>query len=175
MPVATSVQTQEYAAPGNHSTGIGNAWISLVLGLLFTWLGFRFAKWAVATISGRTFDTGIPWTSGDKAGQMVEYWEIYGYAALTDMAMFTIGVALLLDALILFFAIRRGSVNRLLVMLGAGITAIALLVNIGVCVKLLGAGVTPIFSIVAILVGGFMFFDHVAMLHRKGESGSRDS
>src|SRR4051812_12095286 len=76
-------------------------WISLVIGVLCLLLGKNFATWGLTTLSGKPYHTTVNWVAGDKAGQEVSYWELQGYTALSDAAIFTYGIALILEGAML--------------------------------------------------------------------------
>ncbi|MFT3788938.1 MAG: hypothetical protein QM770_22665 [Tepidisphaeraceae bacterium] len=158
-PVRRNNDAPRPASPGAYA----GVFISLVLGLLFTMLGLRFAKWLVAYLQHKPFETGFFW-NGDTA-KPVPYWELAGQTAWTEAAIFAMGVALLLDAVVVFLATRNGIVRKPLVMLAMGITALALLLNLGLGGYLFSIGVIPIYSVIALLVAGFMLFDHWALMN----------
>jgi len=131
-------------------------WISAVLGLLFTYLGTTFARYLFAVLRAQPFHTGVDWTDGPKAGQEVAYFELQGYTALTDASLFLFGLALLADAAMLLIASGSLARRTWLVWLGFGLTLLALAFNLITCVMTLSAGIFPLFSFVAIAIGGYM-------------------
>src|SRR5688572_6393201 len=63
-----SYQSYEAARPGVGA----EVWLSLIIGLILMMVGWTFARWAIATLTGQTFHTNVNWTAGPKAGQEVE-------------------------------------------------------------------------------------------------------
>jgi hypothetical protein len=131
-------------------------WISGVLGLLFVYFGWPFARWAVTTMRGGTFHTFVNWTVGPKEGQEVSYFELQGYTAWTDMSLLLFGLALLADAVLLLVA--SGAVGRRgwLVWGAVGITAVATACNLVTALLCLSVGIRPLYSLVAVAIGGYM-------------------
>src|SRR5439155_8780801 len=80
------------SAPPNREeigTMIGaEVWISLIIGLIFVMLGFNFAKYSFALLTGRQYHTHVDWQSGPKAGNEVAYAELEGDAIWNDSALF---------------------------------------------------------------------------------------
>lgn len=150
----TSIRTEPYdASPGS-------IWISLVLGLIFVFLGVNFGKWLAATAAGKPFATGVNWTAGPKAGQPVEYWDLSGGTAWTECGMFLFGVSSMIDGLVLAMCWRSARSRLLGGWIGALVTAAATLFNLVVVAKLMSMGITPIFSLLAVAVGGYVLLDH---------------
>src|SRR5688572_15418860 len=48
-------------------------WISAVIGLIFIMMGWTFARYLVATATGKPFPTNVTWVEGEKAGTEVSY------------------------------------------------------------------------------------------------------
>jgi hypothetical protein len=67
----------------------------------------------------------------------------------------------------MLIAYRGGVPNRRLVMLAVVITGAAMLLNIAVAFYVFGMGILPFTSIIALLVGGMILFDHVPLLKRR--------
>jgi hypothetical protein len=160
-PVARPVVSVEAASTGSVAPQI---FLSAVLGLVYTYLGRNFGGWLLATVTGRTFDTGVAWGApvnpGDPAqGTPVGYFELAGGTAWSDMAVFVFGVALLVEAAALLASTRGGGVRTAMLGLAVAVTAIAVLVNLGVAGYLMSLGVgLPLFSILAVAFGGWMLF-----------------
>jgi hypothetical protein len=144
--------------------GMGGVWISLISGLICILVGLRFGKWLLAQASGRPFETGINWTTGEKAGTPATYFELLNGAAWTEMGLFLMGVALLLDAGLMLIAFRGNTPPRGLVALAVFVTGTAMLINIALAIYLMGLGIVPLVSLIALLVGGMVLFDHVPLL-----------
>src|SRR5437762_13437465 len=113
-PTASSASPAvDYAHRPDIGTSIGaEVWISLIIGLIFIMMGFNFARYVFATASGKTYHTNIQWTDGPKAGTEVAYPELSGDVIWNDSALFLFGVALLLEAVVLFVAGTRLMVKR---------------------------------------------------------------
>lgn len=169
QPAAPAPQRRTGYPPMDGALGFGFAsvWISLVLGLILMMLGANFARWSSATITGKSFPTGVEWSAGEKAGQMVEYFDLQGGTAWSETGLFLMGVALVLDAALMFAFYRRGRPSNLLLFAAILATGLALGLNVLVAIKLLSAGIMPLTTMCAVLVGGMMLFDHVPMLGMK--------
>ena len=134
-------------------------WLSVVLGVICLLLGMRFARWLLVTASGGTFSTGATWTSGEKAGQPVAYFELQGYPAYTEMAFFLFGVALVLEGLAILATGAAGPRLRTFTAAAAMlVTAAATLFNLGLAVFLSSLGSVPIASLLMVAFGGYMTF-----------------
>ncbi len=110
------------------------SFIAIAIGIIFMLIGMRFAKWAIATLSGRTFDTGIIWSSGSpNAGQPVAYWDLQGYVAFTETGVFLFGLAMVVEGIVLavFLRSRTWQVPALLATIG--LSALATAFNLYVC------------------------------------------
>ena len=169
--VATSPRSARHVPAYQHYDaspfGLSAVWISLICGLLCLMFGMNFIRWAGATLSGQTFNTNVTWNVGERAGQPVSYFELTGGTAWTETGLFLMGIALLLDAGLMLIAYRGGVPNRRLVMLAVVITGAAMLLNIAVAFYVFGMGILPFTSIIALLVGGMILFDHVPLLKRR--------
>lgn len=160
-----AVRPVEYAPmDGGFGFGFAFVWISLILGFILLMLGANFGRWATATLAGKPFNTGVNWTAGEKAGQMVEYFDLQGGTAWSETGLFLMGIALLLDALLMFLYFRRRAPSTAFVKGAIFFTGIALALNVFVAVKLFGMGILPLITMCAILVGGMILFDHVPLL-----------
>jgi len=139
--------------------GLGaEIWLSAAIGLILMFVGGRFLMWAIATMSGKHFATGVNWTAGEKAGTEVDYWELMGYPALTECAIFLFGFALVLEALVLAAAVSKfgTGAKRLLVGFALLITVSATVFNIFVSAVLFRSGVMPIISLLAVAFGVYI-------------------
>jgi hypothetical protein len=123
-------------------------------------LGRSFARWAIAAMTGRPFDTGVTWAEGNDAGhpagQPVGYWDLEGFAALNDSALFLFGLAMVLEALVLALVFTKFRAKVPLILLAFGITVIATAYNLFVSFKLLTAGLIPLMSMLAVAFGGYI-------------------
>lgn len=132
-------------------------WISAVLGLLFMLLGRPFGSWLFARMTGREHHTGMIWSEGaPNAGQEVPYWEVEGFGALTDSAIFLFGLAMVLEALALATVYSRFRGKRIVLILAMLIALAATVHNLVVSIKILGAGGTPLLSLFAVAFGGYI-------------------
>ncbi len=131
-------------------------WISVAVGVVLLLLGWNFARWAGTTLTGGTFHTYVNWNVGPKTGTEVGYFDLTGYTAWSDMAIFFFGLALLAEAAALLAAGRwaRGGVP--LVGLAIGITALAVALNAVVLVLLFSFGLLPLISILAVGFGAYI-------------------
>src|SRR5688572_21191122 len=139
--------------------GVGGAvWISIALGVVMMLLGRSFVGWALAKLTGRPHSTGVDWMAGPKAGQPVEYWELQGLTAWTDSGLFLFGLAMVLEGLML--AVLNSSLSHRAKLLAVGcalfLGVAATGYNLLVVVRLMGIGITPLMSILAVAFGVYM-------------------
>ena len=139
-------------------------WISLVIGLLFLMLGANFARWATAKASGHEFATG--WLQPDGVTP-VRYFELQGGTAWSETGFFVMGVALLIDALLLFFVYGSRTPKPALILAALAATGLALAINLGVAGYVFSLGILPFSSMIAVLVGGVMLFEEQLGLFRE--------
>ncbi len=169
LPATAAPPPQPTPQPMSHrpaSVG-GEIWISLIVGILLTYLGGTFGRYLLATLSHQPFHTGVNWTEGPSAGTEVAYFELEGFTAWTDMGVFLFGLTLLFEAAAkTLLAIKPGSLSRLVLVLAIVLTAVAVLLNIVCCVKLFGIGITPLLSGLAVAFGGWILFDELTTLKR---------
>ena len=130
-------------------------WISAFLGLIFMLIGGTFAKWAIAKMTGQPFHTTYFWQQGPNAGKEVDYWELQGFTAFTDMGVFLFGLSMVLEALALVM-ILWGKLRRMSAWAALVVTCATFLLNAFIIVKLFGAGVMPILSLIVLAFAGFM-------------------
>jgi hypothetical protein len=132
-------------------------WISAVLGLLFMLLGRPFGSWLYARITGGEHHTGVVWSEGtEKAGQEVAYWDLQGFPALEQSAIFLFGLAMVLEALALATVYSRFRAKRIVLVFAILVALAATIYNLFVTVKLFGAGFTPLMPIFAVAFGGYI-------------------
>lgn len=161
-PQPRDASIPDYAGPRPRQVlveaGTGaEVWLSLILGFICLLLGMRFARWMIVTASGGTFQTGVNWTAGPKAGQPVEYFELTGYPAYTDMAFFIFGLALVLEAVaILMTNSAHHAFRRVTALVALMVTATATLFNAGLAAVLASLGQVPIVSLLMVAFGGYM-------------------
>lgn len=134
----------------------GEVWMSLIIGLILMMAGWTFARWAIAKMTGQAFHTNVKWTAGPKAGQEVDYFELQGFTAWTDMGLFLFGLALVLEAAMLAVVYSRAGGKVVLTMLALLVTVLATALNLFVAAKLLGIGIMPLMSALAVAFGGYM-------------------
>ena len=107
-------------------------------------------------MTGRTYETGLVWRSGELAGQPVAYPDLQGFVMLTDASMFLFGLTLLFEAFVLAVLHTRFTHKRLLLMLSLAVAVIAVLFNAYTCVRLFSSDVLPIMSLLAVAFGGYI-------------------
>ena len=151
-PVGPTTNYQSQAGPVLGA----EVWISLVLGLVFVFLGWTFVEYVATVARGQAFHTQVNWTEGPKAGQEVAYFELQGYTAWTDASMFLFGAALIADAAMLLVAAGSLGRRRWLVWAGFAITLMAVAMNAVTALMLMRVGIRPLLSLAAIAVGGYM-------------------
>jgi len=141
-------------------------WLSAVLGLVFMMMGWTFATFLIAKITGRPFHTNVTWTTGPNAGQEVAYFDLEGYAAHTQAAILLFGVAMLLETIVFVFVRGDGIASRMLVgaclLLTGGLTVY----NLILAAILFQGGIMPIPSILIVAFGGYMAMTQWQALHR---------
>ena len=96
------------------------------------------------------------WTSGPKAGQEVDYFDLEGFTAWTDTAIFLFGLAMVLEAAMLTVVYSRLGGKVALTSVALLVTILATALNLVVCFKLFGAGIMPLMSALAVAFGGYM-------------------
>jgi hypothetical protein len=143
-----------YPAP---SGGLGaEIWLSLVLGIIFVFLGWRFAEYAWSEIRGVEFDTGTTWASGDRARTPVNYWELSGKVAWTESGIFLFGLALIFEAVAMIAASTQLRARRALIGLALFVTLLATAYNLYVAGLFFSAGQVAILSLLAVAFGGYI-------------------
>ena len=154
--------------PAYQPPGIGaDIWISLVIGILLCYLGGTFGRYAISRITHQPFHTGVNWTSGPKDGTEVDYFELEGFTAWSDMGVFLFGLILLFEAAAkTVLLLRPGKPARIALMLAILLTVLGVLLNMIACAKLFSAGITPMLSGFAVAFGGWILFDEWNTLKR---------
>jgi hypothetical protein len=158
QPVPQQVyRNYDPGADGGIGMGMGaQIWLSAILGIVFMLMGWNFARFVIAKATGQPFNTNATWTSGPKAGQPVEYFELAGYTAYTDTAIFLFGLACVLEAIALAFAARNTGTSRMIVTTALALTVGMVIFNLIVAFLLFSSGIMPLASILAIAFGGWM-------------------
>ena len=131
-------------------------WISVIFAIVYMFIGFNFARYVAAKVTGGTYHTNVNWTAGEKAGQEVDYYDLQGGTAHSDSAMFLFGLALLLEAIAMLIAHSGAPAKRFFVGFALFVTLLATAYNLFVIVKLFGMGITPLMSVIAVAIGGYM-------------------
>ena len=131
-------------------------WISAVIGLIFIMMGWTFARYLVATVAGRPFPTGVIWTEGEKAGTEVSYFDLQGHVFWNDSAMFLFGLALLMEAVVLYAISTNSKHTNAFIRLGVAIAFLATVYNLIVAGIFLNSGIPPIMSLLAVAFGGYI-------------------
>ena len=146
--------------PGNAAPitpGIGaEIWISAIVGIVLMLLGRSFAAWAYTTLTGGTYQTGFNWQIGPKAGQPVGYWELLSGIAWTESGIFLLGVALVLEAIVLLTATSSRRAPAGLIGVALILTVAATVYNGVVAGVLFSMGILPLLSILAFGFGGYI-------------------
>lgn len=168
-PRRAAVPLDYTQAPSSVGFGFASVWISLIVGVILLMLGGNFGRWATARLTGHPFPTGVNWTTGDLAGQPVEYFELQGGTAWSEAGLFLMGVALLLDAVLLFSYLRGRFPSPNWLRAAILFVGAAMALNILVAFKLFGMGILPLMTVMALLPGGMMLFDHLATLREQTE------
>jgi hypothetical protein len=146
-----------YADRALEGPGLGaEVWLSAIIGIALMLYAHTFLAWAVTTLTGGTFHTNVNWTAGPKDGQEVTYWELEGFTALQETAIFTFGFAMLLEAAVLAVVHSRVRSKRPLLFFALTITLIATALNLIVAGKLFSIGLLPLLSLLCIGFGGYI-------------------
>ena len=154
---APAPQPIDYGHGPTIGVSIGaEVWVSLIIGIIFLMLGFNFARYAFTTMSGHAYHTHVDWTDGPKAGTEVAYPDLTGDVIWNDSALFIFGVALILEAIVLFIAGTNSTLKRPLVGFAAFIAAAATLLNLIAAAKMFSDGIMPLVSLLAVAFGGYM-------------------
>jgi zinc-ribbon domain len=147
----------DYAAPVRADAGVGaEVWLSAIIGFVLMLLGRSFGGYLLAKATGQPHHTNVPWTDGPNAGQEVAYWQLDGFTALNDSAIWLFGVAMVLEAIVLAAVNTRFKAKVGLLRFALFVTLLATAYNLFVAVKLLGAGVLPLLSLLAVGFGGYI-------------------
>lgn len=155
-PASPTSPAMDYrAARDDRGTG-ADVWVSAIIGLVFLMLGWNFAKYLGAALTGRTYQTNVTWTAGPKAGQAVAYPDLEGNPMLTDSAMFLFGLALVLEAVVLAVANGNARFKRPLVGVALAIAVAATAYNLYVAARLFSGGLLPLQSLLAVAFGGYI-------------------
>jgi hypothetical protein len=143
--------------PQRDNPGMGaEVWLSFVIGTLLMLLGRSFASYLVARVTGQPYHTNTTWQAGPLAGQEVNYWDLMGFTALTDSGLFLFGLAMVLEGVALLFAFSKMRGKVPVVSIALFLACLATAYNFYVAARLLGIGIIPLFSGLAVAFGGYM-------------------
>ena len=159
----------DYASrtPAGADPGVGaEVWMSAVIGIVLMLVGRSFGGYLAATLTGQTYHTNATWTAGPKEGQEVAYWELSGYTALSDSAIFLFGLAMVMEAAVLALVNTRFKAKAGLVTVALLITVLATGYNLVVALKMLTANTLPITSLLAVAFGGYVALFEWRLLHQ---------
>jgi hypothetical protein len=152
-----AVAPTPYRETFDSNLGTGpEVWLSAILGVVFVLLGRGFARWAFISLTGGTFHTGVDWRVGPLAGQEVAYWDLQGFTAFQDAALFFFGAAMILEAAVLVVVHRPVKLRRPLLWLAITITVLATTLNLLLSLRLLSIGIMPLISLLAVAFGGYI-------------------
>jgi hypothetical protein len=137
--------------------GVGiEVWISAIIGLVLMLVGRSFASYLAATLTGQPFHTNVLWNVGPKEGQEVGYWELTGYTALSDSAIFLFGLTMVLESVVLAIMNTRFKAKTQLVAVALFFTALVTLYNALAALMMLTVGIPPYSSLLAVAFGGYI-------------------
>jgi hypothetical protein len=137
--------------------GVGiEVWISAIIGLVLMLVGRSFASYLAATLTGQPFHTNVLWNMGPKEGQEVGYWELTGYTALSDSAIFLFGLTMVLESVVLAIMNTGFKAKTQLVAVALFFTALVTLYNALAALMLLSVGIPPYSSLLAVAFGGYI-------------------
>ena len=133
------------------------------MGVICIYLGKQFGVWAAYTLSGQEFHTTMFWDLGLPTQKEVPYWQLANYTAHTEAGLFSLGIVLLIDAGLTVLA-RQGFMSLRMIQISLVLMMLTLLLNAGVAVMVFRMNVLPLYSLMAMLVGGIVFFTHLDSL-----------
>ena len=141
-------------------------WVNTIIGLVLIYMGWNFARYVGMTATGQPFHTNVTWQVGPKAGQEVKYFELQGYTAWSDFAMFLFGLVILLEAAVKVLAVSKpGPWIRPAVGLALLLTLACTALNLVLLVAMLSGGFgIGLFSVLAVAFGGYIASDEWQML-----------
>jgi hypothetical protein len=161
-PRSSVTENQPPAPPPSIGAEI---WLGSIIGLILMMVGRAFASFCLAKLTGQPFHTNVTWQEGPLMGQEVAYFDLEGYTAWTDTGVFLLGLVMVLEAAArLLFVLRRNGVSRVLLLATLVFGVVTVLLNLGICAVLFHAGVMPLFSALAVAVGGWIVIEQVRLL-----------
>jgi cytochrome c oxidase subunit IV len=170
-PQPAQPEVVNYQPYANRPPSIGgDIWFSVVIGILLMFMGGTFARFAIAKITHRPFHTNYTWPDDDpkgRGGQEVDYFDLQGFTAWSDMGVFLFGVTLIFEAAAkAFIVMNPGAMSRYVLMLAIVLTLLAVILNIIAAMKMYSVDIIPLLSGLAIAFGGWILFDEWATLQR---------
>jgi hypothetical protein len=137
--------------------GVGaEAWVSALIGVILILVGRSFGGYLAATLTGQPYHTNVTWMQGPKEGQEVAYWELQGFTALSDSAIFLFGLTMVLEAVVLALVNTRFKAKVSLVTVALFVTVLVTAYNAVVALRLIASGILPITSLLAVAFGGYI-------------------
>lgn len=158
-PIANTAHPQSQAPhySQNEPGMAAEIWISAVIGLVMLMMGWNFARFLGATLTGQTFHTNVTWETDDaRGGQEVRYFELQGYTAWTESGLFLFGVALLIEAAALAVARRPSKLQKSLIVVALILSVLATVYNLIAAGLVFSIGLLPIVSVLVVAFGGYM-------------------
>jgi hypothetical protein len=141
----------------------GMIWFNACVALLLIFMGRSFPSYVIAKATGQPFHTGVNWTSGDKAGTEVDYFDLQGHTALSDSGIFFFGVVILAEAAVLLL-LSKGRATRGLLRITFLLTVVVTAWNLFVMIKLFQFGVLPVLTLLAVAYAGYIASEQRQML-----------
>jgi hypothetical protein len=154
----TNPAALDYNSPIRADAGIGaEVWLSAIIGVVLMLMGRSFGGYLLASLTGQTYNTNTTWSVGPKAGQPVDYWELEGFTALSDSAIWLFGFAMVLEAIVLAVVNTRFKAKVGLLWFALFVTVLVAVYNLVVAIKIMSAGYAPpIMSLLAVAFGGYI-------------------
>lgn len=140
------------AGSGGGALYAGEALIAAVVGVIFTFLGLRFGSYLLSVIAHKPFHTG--YTFGPN-GPEVPYPQLINHAMINEAGMFLFGLAMLLDAAVIATANASPRLRKPLLGFALFITGLAVFFNVIVAAVFFKDGMLPLFSLLAVGIGGY--------------------
>ena len=162
-PIQNYVNPSTKMAPPTDDFGLVSIWISGVMAVICLFLGQRFGSWLISYIQNQPFHTNVTWQSGELAGTEVAYFDLSNYTAMTEAGLLLLGIVLLIDVALMLLA-RRGMMSSVLISIALVLILVTTVFNIYVTMLVYKSGVLPLFSLMAVLTAGIVFFGHLDSL-----------
>jgi len=117
----------------------------------------RYGTYLLSLVTHEPFHTNVTWNPNTpKAGQEVGYWQLdasFGFPAWTEASVWLFGLAMVFDAIVLYFAAGK---RAWLVAVVLALTILVTAFNAFVCAKLFSNNITPLMSLLAAAFGVYM-------------------